>query len=162
MVIFMKQYMLLLAEGGLFDFDATLPLMIVQLITLMLLLNIFFYKPFTKILDERNKYIQSNLTLSQSYLLEAEQLKEQYDKKVVDAKQQSAKLTSSAKTEMQELISKRLSEAQTKANTQIEAAKANFEMQRQQSLKTLEPEIQVLSLKIFEKLIGTQLKLFLY
>ncbi|MGL5796158.1 MAG: F0F1 ATP synthase subunit B', partial [Waterburya sp.] len=36
-----------------FDFDATLPLMAVQFLLLTALLNAVFYKPLTKVLDER-------------------------------------------------------------------------------------------------------------
>jgi F-type H+-transporting ATPase subunit b len=35
------------SEGGLFDFNATLPLMAVQIVVLSLLLNFIFYKPLT-------------------------------------------------------------------------------------------------------------------
>jgi F-type H+-transporting ATPase subunit b len=35
-------------EGGLFDFDATLPLMALQFLILVAVLNAVFYKPLTK------------------------------------------------------------------------------------------------------------------
>ena len=48
--------------GGLFDFNATLPLMAIQFILLTVALTFVFYKPVSKVLDERENYISGNLT----------------------------------------------------------------------------------------------------
>ena len=48
--------------GGLFDFNATLPLMALQILLLMVVLNAIFYTPIAKVLDERDEYIRTNLT----------------------------------------------------------------------------------------------------
>ncbi|MBD0363880.1 MAG: F0F1 ATP synthase subunit B', partial [Coleofasciculus sp. C3-bin4] len=48
-------------EGGLFDFDATLPLMAVQFLLLVVLLNAVFYKPLTKAIEDRADYIRTTL-----------------------------------------------------------------------------------------------------
>ena len=37
--------------GGLFDFNATLPLMALQILLLMVVLNAIFYTPIAKVLD---------------------------------------------------------------------------------------------------------------
>ena len=39
--------------GGLFDFNATLPLMAIQFILLTVVLTFVFYKPVSKVLEER-------------------------------------------------------------------------------------------------------------
>ncbi len=43
------------SEGGLFDFNATLPLMAIQILLLMVALNLIFYKPISQVLDERDE-----------------------------------------------------------------------------------------------------------
>ena len=43
-----------------FDFDATLPLMAVQFLILMILLNQIFYKPLGQAIDLRTEYIRKN------------------------------------------------------------------------------------------------------
>jgi len=40
-------------EGGLFDFNATLPLMALQFVLLTVVLTFIFYKPVSKVIDER-------------------------------------------------------------------------------------------------------------
>jgi len=47
--------------GGLFDFNATLPLMAIQIVLLMVVLTFIFYKPVSKVLDDRELYISGNL-----------------------------------------------------------------------------------------------------
>jgi len=48
--------------GGLFDLDATLPLVAVQFIVLMIILNAILYTPLAKLLQEREEYININKT----------------------------------------------------------------------------------------------------
>ena len=49
-------------QGGLFDFNATLPLMALQFLALTIILNIIYYKPLSRVLDERDEYIRNSLT----------------------------------------------------------------------------------------------------
>jgi F-type H+-transporting ATPase subunit b len=46
-----------LAKGGLFDFGATLPFLMIQFILLTFVLNLVLYSPRLKITNERNNYI---------------------------------------------------------------------------------------------------------
>jgi len=50
------------AAGGLFDFNATLPLMAIQFVLLTVVLTFLFYKPVGKVIDERETYINTNLS----------------------------------------------------------------------------------------------------
>ena len=52
--------------GGLFDINATLPIIAIQFLLLMIILNILLYSPLLKIIDERNKYILNNHGFSYS------------------------------------------------------------------------------------------------
>jgi len=71
-------------EGGLFDLDATLPLMAVQVVILTFILNSLFFRPVGKAVEEREGYIATSRSdakqkLAQAQRLEAdlrEQLKE--------------------------------------------------------------------------------------
>ena len=67
------------SKGGLFDFNATLPLTAVTILLLMLVLNAIFYKPIAKVLDERDEYIRNNLTKASEMLSKAEAITEKYD-----------------------------------------------------------------------------------
>lgn len=66
-------------KGGIFDFNATLPFMMLQFILLMLALNYIFYKPVANTLDERADYIRNTLTTASAYLLQADELTKKYE-----------------------------------------------------------------------------------
>ena len=60
--------------GGLFDIGATLPLVAIQFLILMFLLNTFLYSPLTTHVNDRNAYILENLSRAGDLLLQANQL----------------------------------------------------------------------------------------
>ena len=62
--------------GGLFDIDATLPLVAIQFILLMVILNIILYSPLLTIIEERKEYILTNLGKASEILAEANKLTE--------------------------------------------------------------------------------------
>ena len=68
--------MLAMSEGagGLFDFNATLPLMALQFIALTTILTFVYYKPVGTLLEERETLISSNLTNASERLLKADEL----------------------------------------------------------------------------------------
>ena len=144
-------------EGGLFDFDATLPVMMVQLLVLMLILNAVFYKPLIKILDERKEYIHSNFNEAEKCLAQAAELTTQYETKITDARQNASKLTNTTRSEIQKFVSEKLEEAQKKADSELASATNKLELQKDEALKSLESEVQTLSTKILEKLLGIQI-----
>ena len=67
--LFMPE-MLAMTEGagGLFDFNATLPLMAIQFVLLTVVLTFIFYKPVSKVIDDREIYVNDNLTTASEKL----------------------------------------------------------------------------------------------
>ena len=68
-----EQILIVLAEeerGGLFDFGATLPLVAVQFLVLMVVLNLILYTPLLTLINKRNEYIVSNLAKASEMLAE--------------------------------------------------------------------------------------------
>ncbi len=47
-------------EGGLFDLDATLPLMAAQVVLLTLILNSLFFRPVGRAVEEREGYVSTS------------------------------------------------------------------------------------------------------
>ena len=76
------------SEGGLFDFDATLPFMAIQIILLTVLLNIVFYGPITGILDQRSESIRTKLKEASEMLIKAEDLTKQYEVQLLEARRE--------------------------------------------------------------------------
>jgi F-type H+-transporting ATPase subunit b len=68
--------------GGLFDFDATLPLVAIQFIVLMVVLNIVFFNPLLITIRERNEFILNNLAKASEILTKANVLTTQYEQEL--------------------------------------------------------------------------------
>jgi F-type H+-transporting ATPase subunit b len=68
--------------GGLFDLDATLPLVAIQFLLLMFILNLILYNPLLTIIEERKEYILTNLSQASKLLAEANQLTAQYEQEL--------------------------------------------------------------------------------
>ena len=48
-------------EGGLFDINATLPLMAIQVVALTYILNSLFFKPVGNVVEKREKFVSNNI-----------------------------------------------------------------------------------------------------
>jgi F-type H+-transporting ATPase subunit b len=68
--------------GGLFDIDATLPLVAIQFLLLMVILNVVLYNPLLTIIEERKEYILTNLSKASEILAEANKLTMQYEQEL--------------------------------------------------------------------------------
>lgn len=68
--------------GGLFDIDATLPLVAIQFLFLMVILNVILYNPLLTIIEERKEYILTNLSKASEILAEANKLTTQYEQEL--------------------------------------------------------------------------------
>jgi len=75
--------------GGLFDINATLPLVGIQFVLLMVLLNIILYSPLLTIIEERKEYILTNLGKASEILAEANKLTTQYEEELISVRKEA-------------------------------------------------------------------------
>ena len=75
-----------MGAGGLFDFGATLPLLAIQFLILMFVLNTILYNPLLTVMNERNEYIVSNLTKSAKLIAETTEIKTTYENEILEAR----------------------------------------------------------------------------
>jgi F-type H+-transporting ATPase subunit b len=68
--------------GGLFDINATLPLVAIQFVLLMFILNALLYSPLLAIISERKEYILGNLAKASEILSQANELTTQYEQEL--------------------------------------------------------------------------------
>jgi F-type H+-transporting ATPase subunit b len=66
-------------KGGLFDFGITLPLVAIEFLALMFVLNIILYNPLIQAINDRNEYILDNLAKASDMLIEANNLTTEYE-----------------------------------------------------------------------------------
>nr|YP_010199388.1 ATP synthase CF0 subunit II [Gracilariopsis tenuifrons]AXF36105.1 ATP synthase CF0 subunit II [Gracilariopsis tenuifrons]UAD89246.1 ATP synthase CF0 subunit II [Gracilariopsis tenuifrons] len=140
-------------EGGLFDFNATLPLMALQFFALTIVLNIIFYKPIGNVLDERDEYIRNSLTTASASLLKANELTKQYEYQLAESRKKAQNIIKDAQQEAQSIVSVKIKEAQLDAEKLVAEAYNQLNIQKENALKTLETQVDVLSDKIKLKLL---------
>ncbi|WP_019507395.1 F0F1 ATP synthase subunit B' [Pleurocapsa sp. PCC 7319] len=140
-----------------FDFDATLPLMAVQFLILTALLNAVFYKPLTKVLDERDDYVRGGATGSREKLAEAESIVKEYEKQIAQARRESQNLVQTAQAEAKEITAQKIAAAQQEVQSQREEAAQEIEQQKAAALTTLEQQVDSLSRQILEKILDPEL-----
>jgi F-type H+-transporting ATPase subunit b len=140
-------------EGGLFDFNATLPLMAAQIVVLSLLLNFIFYKPLTDTILERQSFIQISLADAKEFLSKAETLFENYEEKIALGRKEAQLLVSNAEKEAQEVVSVEVLKAQQDSQRLIKETTQELEKQKTQAINMLESQVDLITSEIKNKLI---------
>jgi len=153
--------MLAIAEGagGLFDFNATLPLIALQVILLSVALTFIFYKPVSKAIDEREAYINGNLTTASEKLIKADELYNAYDEQLKEARVEAQSVISQSEKEAKDVVALEIAEARKDAAKLIEQTNRDLEAQKSIALEQLETQVDELSQLIKEKLLGKEVVL---
>jgi F-type H+-transporting ATPase subunit b len=145
------------SEGGLFDFNATLPLMAIQILLLMVILNLLFYKPIGQILDERDEYIRKQLTQAAEILTRAEEITKQYELDLAQERREAQSIIASAQKAAQEVVALEIKQAQKDTEQLVAEATNQLNSQKEKALKALEEQVSSLSEQIKNKLVSNQL-----
>jgi F-type H+-transporting ATPase subunit b len=148
--------MLAMSEGagGLFDFNATLPLMALQFVLLTVLLTFLFYKPISNTLEERETFINKNLTEASDTLLKADQLYQEYEEQLKAARTDAQLVIAQSEKEAKEIVASEIEQARKDAANLIEQTNKELEAQKVLALQKLESQVDELSQLIKEKLLG--------
>ena len=145
--------------GGLFDFNATLPLMAIQFILLTVALTFIFYKPVSKVIDERETYINVNLTTASEKLIKADELYSEYDEQLKTARADAQAIIAQSEKEAKDVVALEIDQARKDAAKLIEQTNKELETQKSIALQQLEAQVDELSQLIKEKLLGKEVVL---
>jgi len=145
--------------GGLFDFNATLPLMAIQFILLTVVLTFVFYKPVSKVLDEREEFISGNLNQASEKLKTADELYKQYEEQLKTARVNAQSVIAQSENEAKDVVALEIGQARKDAADLIERTNKELEAQKSLALEQLETQVDDLSQLIKEKLLGKEVVL---
>jgi F-type H+-transporting ATPase subunit b len=145
--------------GGLFDFNATLPLMAIQFILLTVVLTFVFYKPVSKVLEDREAYINGNLTQASEQLITADELYKQYDDQLKTARVNAQSVVAQSEKEAKDAVASEIGQARTDAVNLIAQTNKELEAQKSIALEKLETQVDELSQLIKDKLLGKEVVL---
>lgn len=138
--------------GGLFDIDATLPLVAIQFVLLMVVLNIILYNPLLTIIEERKEYILTNLGKASELLAEANNLTAQYEEELTSVRQEAQlEITNSQKIH-KEILDLEINISQKYLDNLLNTITSDFESRKTSALNNLEQSVQSLCDDINTKL----------
>jgi len=145
--------------GGLFDFNATLPLMAIQFILLTVVLTFVFYKPVEKFLEERESFISGNLNQASEKLITADELYKKYDEQLKTARTNAQSIIAQSEKEAKDAVTLEITQARKDATDLIAKTNKELEAQKSIALQQLETQVDDLSQLIKEKLLGKEVVL---
>ncbi len=141
-------------KGGLFDVNATLPIMAVQFIVFVALLNVIFFKPLSKAIDDRDDYVRSQIIEAKERLEKAELVVKQYEQELATARKATQNVLATAQAGANKIRNERIDAAMAEAKAKVATAKAEIEKQKQDATSSLDTEVESLSRQVLEKLLG--------
>ncbi len=146
--------LLLFGAGGLFDFDATLPLMAVQVVILTFILNALFFKPVGRVVEEREGYVNTSRAEAKKKIAEVEKLESDLKNQLKEARIAAQKVILEAEQDSDNLYKEALALATSEANSSRDEARREIDSQRDKALNQLKSEADNLGDLIVERLLA--------
>ena len=143
-------------EGGLFDLDATLPLMAVQVVLLTFILNALFFRPVGRTVEEREGYITTSRAEAKQKLAQVQRLEADLAGQLKEARLEAQALIVEAEQESDKLYREALAAAQAEANAVREKARREIEAEKDQALASLQGQSDRLGALIVDRLLAVQ------
>ncbi len=138
--------------GGLFDFDATLPLVAIQFLLLMVILNIILYNPLLTVIDERKEYILTNLSKASETLVEANKLTTKYEQELDSVRKKAQlEITNSQKIH-KEILEVELNISQKYIDNLLDTITKDLLAKKDIALNSLDDIVQSLCVNIETRL----------
>jgi F-type H+-transporting ATPase subunit b len=138
--------------GGLFDINATLPLVAIQFILLMVVLNVILYSPLLTIIEERKEYILNNLAQASEKLAQAKELTTQYEQDLATARKEAQLEIANSQNIHKEILDIELNISQKYIDSLLETISSDLRSKKKTSLDSLDIIVQSLCTEVEKKL----------
>ncbi|KAI4337309.1 hypothetical protein L6164_015742 [Bauhinia variegata] len=142
-------------KAALFDFNLTLPIIMVEFLVLMFALDKVWFSPLGKFMDERDAAIREKLSSVKDTSAEVKQLEEEAAAVMKAARAEIGAALNQMKKETQAEVEQKLAEGRKKVEAELQEALANLEKQKDETMKSLDSQIAALSQEIVKKVLPT-------
>jgi len=139
-------------KGGLFDFGITLPLVAIEFLALMFVLNIILYNPLIQAINDRNEYILDNLAKASDMLIEANNSTTEYEAALAKTRKEASLDVTQSQKIHNEILELELNVSQKYIDDLLDRIINEFSTKKDKILTVLEGEIDALSSQILNKL----------
>ena len=138
--------------GGLFDFDATLPLVAIQFILLMLILNAILFSPLLTIIEDRNEFILTNLAKASEMLTQANTMTTQYQDELSTVRKEAQLEIANSQKIHKEIFEIELNTSQTYIDNLLDKAIKQLSEKQNKAINNLDTNVKSLCLEIENQL----------
>lgn len=140
-------------KAALFDFNLTLPAIVVEFLLLMVALDKIYFTPLGKFMDDRDAAIRENLNSVKDTSSEVKQLEEQANAVLRAARAEIAGALNNMMKEATSELEEKLAEGRARVEAELDAALLNLERQKEGTIKALDAQIAALSDEIVKKVL---------
>jgi len=120
-------------KGGLFDIGATLPLVALQFLILMIILNIILYKPLISLGNKRNENILDNLSKASEIILITSNMTNKYEESLLSTKKEAKQSITELQKIQKEKFDIELNASQKSIEIVIQKILKNFSLKKTKS-----------------------------
>ncbi|KAG6739274.1 hypothetical protein POTOM_056865 [Populus tomentosa] len=138
-------------KAALFDFNLTLPIIMVEFLVLMVALDKIWFSPLGNFMDERDAAIKEKLSSVKDTSEEVKQLEEQAAAVMRAARAEISAALNKMKKETQVEVEQKLAEGRKKIEAELQEALAKLDTQKEETIKALDSQIAALSDEIVKK-----------
>jgi len=138
--------------GGLFDFDATLPLVAIQFVLLTVILNVLLYSPLSTVVAERNELILTNLANASETLAKANEMTAQYEQELESVRTEAQSQITDSQKIHKEILEIELDISQKYIDNLLDKLTKDILNKKEIALNSLDTVTQSLCTEIEDKL----------
>lgn len=142
-----------MAKASLFDFNLTLPIIMVEFLLLMFTLDKIYFTPLGKVMDDRDAMIKEKLSSVKDTSEDVKKLDEQATAVLRAARAEISAALNKMKKETQAEVEVKLAEGRRKVEAELQEALANLERQKEETIKSLDSQIAALGKEIVNKVL---------
>ena len=130
---------------------------VITFVILVILLGRFGWKPFTAMLDEREKSVKDSLEHARKARAEADDLLRKNQEFQASARRETAQLLEQGRRESEALRAEILAQARKEAQDLVEQGKRQIQYEQKQAMEALRKQVADLAIGAAERLIDREL-----
>ncbi|MGN1329422.1 MAG: F0F1 ATP synthase subunit B [Eubacterium sp.] len=137
-------------------FDWNMLWTLINLIIFFVLMKVFLFKPIKKTLDKRKELIDNQFKEADDAKQNAENLKAEYEQKLVNAEDEKAEIISKAREEARAEYDKTIERAHEDAQKIKDEAIKTANLQAESTKRAVKEEIAQVAIQAAEKVVGRE------
>jgi len=139
------------------ELDGTIIVIAISFIIFTLIMQAIFYKPMTKVRNERSRYIRNNRRYAKFFEAKKYHLIDKKQSQIIKAKQEANEILNKETSQAHKKKAEVVSEALMSSKQKVEGHKNELEQQKNRTKEELKSEISMIASDISSKILGVHI-----